>query len=559
MNEVALFMKRFSGTLKVVVLIALLIGTAAFAADPEWALINGKKTVAMVNGEPITREEFRQELALIHAGIGEGKKAGKINEAEYLRRLINARLLVQEAKRIGLDELPETKKLVDLFSRATLEEQLMERHVRNIQVDEKEVERLYRESIKEWKIRSVLFEKEDAAKKMEEETRAGKNFDEVAERFVANGAAKRNERGSYLPGKDLLPEIVEAVSKMEVGSISPVIPVKTGFVIIKLEDLRYPENEEAREQVRRKALNHKRAMALREYEKALIKKYVKVHREVLDRLDYESKEPGFQELLKDKRVIAEVKGEQPVTVGELSEYLKQQFYHGVQKAIERRKLNERKVPALEEMLHKRVFRKEALRLGIDKTEVYQNKVKVYENSVIFEAFIQKAVAPDIKLKEEELKTYYHDHLGEYTSPEMMKINSLVFAQRADAEGAIEKMRKGTDFQWLMANAEGQVGRPTPGLLIFDGKVLTVKDLPEGVRKATSGAKSGDLRLYASPEGFFFVLFVERVFPAKPQPFGEAREDIAKKVFNDRLKKKVEDWVERLRAVSDIRIYLKETT
>ena len=43
---------------------------------------------------------------------------------------------------------------------------------------------------------------------------------------------------------------------------------------------------------------------------------------------------GFEVLLKDKRVVAEIKGEKPITVGELTDYLKQQIYHGVGMAIE---------------------------------------------------------------------------------------------------------------------------------------------------------------------------------------------------------------------------------
>ena len=43
--------------------------------------------------------------------------------------------------------------------------------------------------------------------------------------------------------------------------------------------------------------------------------------------------------------------------------MKQQLYHGVERAIESKKLNKRKTPTLEEMLQKRVLRKEALRSG----------------------------------------------------------------------------------------------------------------------------------------------------------------------------------------------------
>ncbi len=412
--------------------------------------------------------------------------------------------------------------------------------------------------MKEWKIKSVLFEKEDAAKKMEEEIKEGKSFDEVAQKVVSDGTAKGGAESTYMGRKELLPGVAEAVSKMSVGSVSSIIPVGSGFAILKVEDTRYPENPEAKEIAKRQALTLKKRGVLKNYNNALIKKYVKLNKKVLDEIDFEAKEPGFQELLEDKRVIAEIQGENPITVGDLTDGVRQQLYHGVERAIESKRLNERKTSVLDEMLYKRVFRKEALRLGIDKTKVYKNRVKEYENSVIFGAFIQKAVRPDIKLKEEELKAYYNDHVKEYTMPEMIKINSLVFAKREFAEKTLEKLRKGTDFQWLMENAEGQVDKSnSKDVLNFEGKFLTANDLPEGVRKSISGAKPGDFRLYESPEGYFYAVTIQDVIPAKPQPYAETREAIAKILYNEKLNKAVEEWAEKLRAVSDVKVYLKE--
>ena len=45
------------------------------------------------------------------------------------------------------------------------------------------------------------------------------------------------------------------------------------------------------------------------------------------------------------------------------------------------------------MIYKRVFRKEALRLGLEKTESYKNKVQEYEASVLFGAFVNKVIVP----------------------------------------------------------------------------------------------------------------------------------------------------------------------
>jgi hypothetical protein len=141
---------------------------------------------------------------------------------------------------------------------------------------------------------------------------------------------------------------------------------------------------------------------------------------------------------------------------------------------------------------------------------------------------------------------------------MIKMNSLVFSKREFAEKALEKLRKGTDFQWLTENAEGQIDKSkSKGVLNFEGKLLTTKDLPEGVRKSASGARPGDFRLYESSEGYFYALAIQDVIPAKPQPFEEAKKKISKIVFDDKLKKAVEDWADKLKAVSDVKIYLKE--
>jgi len=550
-------MRYYSWVLRIILMIGLLIGMVGIVFGQDLPTIKGKKTVATVNGEAITLDEFNQELATIHQGIGRDQKAEKEKISGLLRRLINARLIIQEARRMGLDELKEVKERVDVFSRVTLRDELVERHVKDIKADENEVERLYRESIKEWKMKSILFEKEEDAKEMEDALKKGKDFDETLKRFLADKKGKGNEEGSYLKDKELLPEIAEAVSKMKVGSTSSVVRIKTGFVIFKLEAIRFPDDLKVKEQVRLGILQQKRKEALANYEKALRAKFAKVKDQLLKSLNFESKEQGFEKLLKDKRAVAEIKGEKPITVSELAEYMKQQLYHGVERAVESKRLNKRKNQSLDEMLQKRVLRKEALRLGIDKTEDYKNKVKEYENSLIFGAFVQKVVAPDVKLKEDELKANYDEHIKEYTYPEMMKMVSLVFGKREDAERALVNLRKGADFRWVKENAEGQVDQNKKGILVFDGRLLTAKDLPGGVSKVVAGAKTGDFRLYESPENHYYVLYVQEVIPSKPQPYPEAREKIAKKIYNEKLTKAVEEYAEKLRALSDVKIYLKD--
>ncbi len=526
--------------------ILLFFGTVGFVSDKDLPIIKGKKTVATVNGEPITLTEFNQESA----GVKEDKKL------DLLQRLINSRLMIQEARRMGIDQLKEVRERVDVFAKVTLREKVLERHIRDIRPDGKEVEKVYRESIKEFKIKSILFDKEEDANKMEALIKDGKDFDEVSEKFLSEKKGKGNREGGFLKNMALLPEIAEAVSKMSIGSVSPIVRIKSGYVVFKLEDIRFPDDPEIRKKVELDLRTKKQQEAISKYSEDLKKKYAKVNERLLKSLDFESKEPGFEKLMKDKRVVAEIKGEKPITVGELTNYMRQQLYHGVEMAVESKRLNNRKAKALDEMIQKRTLGKEALRLGLDKKEDYKNMVKEYENSLIFDVFVQKAVAPDIKLKEEEVRAYYDQHIKDYTHPEMMKLSSLVFANRGDAEKAITNLRGGADFKWVKENERNQVSRNTADILNFDGGLLTTKDLPEGVRKTVSGGKAGDFKFYESADHYFYVLYIQEVVPSKPQPYDDTKGDITRKIYNEKLTKAVEEYAAKLRAVSDIKVYLK---
>lgn len=546
-------------TALITIICLLIAGLPGYAAEMQLPVIDGKKAVATVNDEPITMEELNRAIGSSHAGRSADKKAGRIGYSGILARLINTRLILLEAQNMGFDELPEINDAVNIYSKKNLMELLLEQYVEDIKADSDEVERLYREEVKEWKIKALKFEKKVNAKKIEAELMVDNSFEAIAQKAVAGGIAKGGEE-EYLKDRNLTPAIARLVSNMEIGSTSPIVSVgKEGFIIFKLEGVLVPEQEdsEARKKVLRLALNQKRVRAAKDYYSELRNKYVTINEELFDGLDYESEEPGFEKLLKDKKVIAEISGEKPITVGELSVALKEEFYHGEQLARQNKRINKRKASVLEGLLEKRVLVKEAFIQGIDKTEAYQNRVKEYRDSVIFGAFIQKVIYPGIKLDVKEVKTYYKENSGEYTFPEMMRIKSLVFRERSEAVNAIDKLRQGTDFNWLSSHAEGQVDKNSEGLLKFEGNLLTLTSLPEEVHKTVAGAKTGDLRLYASAEAYFYVLYIYDVIPARPQPFENVKKEIAQKVFSVKAKKAIEAYADELKEYYPVKIYAKD--
>jgi len=553
-------MKQIKQTVFFTVICLLFGALSGYAAEGKLPVIDGETTVATVNDEPITLEEFNRAIAASHAARPGAETAGPVDYSKIIKRLINTRLIVLEARNIGLDNLPEIKKMVTDYSRDTLMELLLEGHVKDIKADRDEVEKIYQGMVKEWQISSVRFEKEELAKKFEEKIKSGNSFEEAVKNALDEGIAEEGEVGQHLKDKDLAPQIAQVVSKMEIGSTSPVVAIGAkGFIILRLEGKRFPEEEdaEAMERARRQVLNQKRVKAAKDYYEDLRKKYVRINKELIDGLDYESEEPGFESLLNDRRVIVEIKGEQSVTVGELTRGLKQKFFHGVERAIKAKEVNKKKLQVIEGIVEERILIKEALKKGIDKSDEYKHRIKEYEISAVFGAFVNKVITPDIKLEQKELKTYYQENIEKYTFPEMMRIKELVFERKSDAADAVEKLTKGTDFDWLSSNAEGQVDQSTKGLLRFKGELLTVSSMPEKVQKTLSGANPGDFKLYESPEGYFYVLYIYHLLPSAPRPFESVRKDIAKEVFGEKVRKALEAYADQLREYYPVKIYAKD--
>jgi parvulin-like peptidyl-prolyl isomerase len=477
-----------------------------------------------------------------------------------VNRLIMLRLITHEARNMGLDELPEVKETMSAYSKQFLRDRVVERALENVKPDDAEVEMLYQEFAKEFKLKSALFEKDGTAKKASDEISAGKDFDETIKKYIesreARVAAELEEK--YLKRDGLLPAIAQAVSTMATGSVSPPVPIERGWVILKLIDARPPQQEDsaARKEARQQSLDHQRNKALTEFKKGLLKKYAKLNLKLYNKLDYESDDADFEKFKKDDRVIAKIEGEKPLIVGEFTEGIEAKLYHGVKSARESKSINEKKPIVLNEILGKRLELKEAQQTGIDKTDEYKDSLKRYEEAVLFNKFIQKVIAPDVKAGEDEQRAYYEGHKKEFTRRSMVKLKSLAFKGKKDADTAIARLRKGVDFNWMKANAAGIVtdAEELPAANV----PLVVTSLPEGLQKGLEGAKEGDFRLYSAPKGLFYVVLVAQLVPEDVQPFEAVSQQIRAKVINEQITKSLEEWSAKLKGAYSVKIYLSES-
>ena len=530
--------------------------THASATGQTLPVRNGRSAVAVVNGDAISLDEFVLQFGPSADRARLRRGSASREELEVLGRLVNMKLIVQEASRMGLDEAPDIQKQLDVTSRIILRDVLTERIVKDVKPDPAAVEKLYRPMVREWKTTSLLFQDEKAARRSHMEIANGTPFADVAARAAAAKTAKADSDAAYHPKDDYLPPIAEAIAPLEAGQLAPLVRIPVGFVVVKVLDIRYPQKPEARAEAQRIALDERQRAVMAAHEKVLTRDYAVINTAVLKSLDYEAAKPGIDALLKDTRVVADIKGGSPVTVADLTDYLRMQFFHGTDQAGQRKRMNDKKEDALTATLGRRLLNFEASKLGIDKTNAYRDRVNAERESLVFSSFVQRVILPESKMREEEVKQYYDGHLREYSSPEMLRLRSLAFTRRTAAENAMQKLREGADFAWLAANAEGLVDSGARGLLTFDGRPVTTDSMPAGMQKAVKGARAGESRLYASPEGYVYVLAVQQAIAPNPKSYDEVRETIATKLYDEKLKKGVEEYAGKLRAQSKVETYLK---
>ena len=536
---------------------ALRVTLSVPLAEPRFSAI----PVAIVNDETITLEHLTEIIASTHAERKDMQNPEKIkmNLNEPLKRLIDIQLIVQEARTIGLDELPEVERELDIFLRTTLRQHLIQEVVKDVTVDDKEIEPVYADMVREWKVQSVFFKDAKKAADAASKLKHGTDFNAMAIQSINDGSARGSVHAQYLRAASLSPEVIKVVSKMKIGSVSPVVKVEggpqPGYTLVKLEDVRYPENPEEREMARKQAMAAKKKQKLQVFQLSLAKKYMTVNRNLMDSLDYEAKQPGMQKLLEDKRVLATIAGEEPILVKDLSRAIQEPFFHGMEKAIKEKRINKMKRDMLYSIAFKKLMHKEALRRELDKTRLFREQFRKKEESVLFGVFIQKVIAPRSTFGDDDLKAYYRDHVSEYTYPAMIKLDGIAFNNVRDAEVALDKLKRDADLAWIKKNAEGLADANDEDLLSFGENPVLLSSLPAALQQALSGSRPGDYRLATTSDSRSYVLLVQQEIPARQQPIEEVVQAVAENVLRAKLNAATEEWVGKLRNAADITVYL----
>jgi hypothetical protein len=534
------------------------VRAALFSAESE------RCPVAEVGDERIELGELAAALEQGHLDRSPRTKvpAGRpdMDFTPALDRLITTRLIVLEAREMGLDQSESYRKTATDFEAARLRSALLDRGGRAAKPTPAAGERLYREAVREWKLKSILVKKEDAAKALAAELKAGGSFDALAKKWVAEKKAEGGGPAEFVPPKLMLPAVRDAVQQAKPGM--PIGPIQTpnGWVLLRIDGVRYPAGDKAaRADAKAKSLARVQHDTVRRYYLSLVARHARVDSKLLASLDFEAGgEKGFAALLEDQRTLATIQGEKPVTVADLTREVSMKFFHGLETPIREHRVNREKTDTFETLLGQRLFAKEAAVLGLEQRPEHQRNIAQYERGLLFDTFVGTVIGPDVKVSEQDATAYYEQHKAELTTPEMLKLDGFAFATTAEAQVALEKLKAGTDYAWLRQTAAGQLP-PEKRSIQLDGQTVSATALPKELAGALTGARTGDYRVYPARPGEVWVVRVIEQRPPQTQPYADAREAIGKKLWTERLIAAIGDYAAKLRKAQKVDVLITRVT
>jgi len=194
-----------------------------------------------VNNWGMSLEEFNERLTNLEQIIPEFKIESLDDKKALLDEFIRQQLLVQEAKRRGLDRNKEIMDASREFMNGLLVREIITEETENVNVSAKEIEDYYKimkerfTEAAQYRIRQIIVDTETQANQILIDILRGSDFADMAKMYSKGDAASKGGDLGYIT---LSPEFTKfniAVASLETGKVSSVFKGPDGHYIIKLE------------------------------------------------------------------------------------------------------------------------------------------------------------------------------------------------------------------------------------------------------------------------------------------------------------------------------------
>ena len=506
-------------------LVALLV---LAGCGPESKTADSAAVLATVAGKAITAldlDHYEQELP----DYLRSKKEGVAAHRSHLQSLVDKELVLREARKRGLDQLPVLKhKISKMVNKRLVEELSREIIDAQLTITEEELRTAYEEQTLGWEIwpAHILSASEEDAREIIRLLDAGASFSELArERSLADDADKGGNLGAFFDQSGAVSSLRDGTFHLEEGQVSEPIPTIDGYEVIKvLKKQRIPFEQlraDIATQLSRRKWRSRREVVIDSLKKAYDLRY---HRDrihaVLDGLHRR----GLDQAQAQAPLIEYTGG--AIKVGD--------FVQGLLDA-EKGALPPDSA-AVFHVLELWILPDSLLALEARAQELHQRAdiVEWKENKH------QKLLASQLRLDEvegrvevtdAEVRAYYEKYLDTYKSlPGVIEMTAVLVDTRAEAEDILARARAGERLEELAIRHSVRPGmKPVGGHTFADSGRVTIESLYQSPYRTFFGdSNSKDVGVLQGPlevQEKYSVFRLDQPFEKVPLPFKQVQRPI----------------------------------
>jgi len=446
-------------------------GSEGKPADSATELATDLATVA---GEAITAVDLdRFERALPDYLRLPGEEGTSVHRA-HLQSLVDKELVLHEARKRGLDQLPGLVQRLSEMVNKRLAEELSHEITAGLSVTEEELRSAYEAHLLGWEIwpAHILSANEEDAREIIRLLGTGVGFPKLAsQRSLADDADKGGDLGGFFGPGDAVPNLREGVFRLEEGQVSEPIRTMDGYEVVKvikkrripLETLRATIVEQL---IRRKGVSRRQAVvdSLKEA------RGLRYHRDrihaVLDGLHGRGLDPArAQAPLIDYaggaiKVSDAVQGLRDLKKGAVPPDSATAFR------------------ALELIIPDSLLTLEARAQGRhQRGDIMEWKEKKRQELIASQLRLDE-IADKVEVTDADVRAYYEKFIDTYTSlPGFIQMTEVLCDTRAEAEAILARARAGERLEQLAVRHSVRPGlKPVGGHAFADSGRITVEPL-----------------------------------------------------------------------------------
>lgn len=502
------------------------------------------RVLAIVDGDPITEGDLKYALTVAHRRE-DLSSAGGLNLSDYIDKLIDDRLIIDDARRSGMDQYPEIKRAVEAF---ILRESVVRLHddeiVKKVSVTDNEIKEFYRKNYEQFTLGLIEVMSEETAEDIVNRLKQGEDFEEIAKTYSFHG--HRESGGKIVYKSSAVPTyFMEVIAQLKPGEISDSIHVLDKYYIVKYYGKKEAPWGDEFEKVRgaigktiRKQKENERSDKYLNYLRQ--KASIKINEELLAEIQLDGGTEEQEKWAEDARPLVEIDNS-ALTVADFV-------------SIARPSTRRTKEDILKSWINRKLIDLEALSRHYENDPDLKRMIYRYENHLLKDMYIKRVIVPNIHITEEMAKEYYTSHQESFKRPDLYNIQYIAVKDRDEAQTILENLREGADFSWW--EKEKSISSSAFKIRGSTGW-LPKSSLPEPLQEIIDTLRPGDVTPILEIDSDYVIVRLNDKNVGEVKQYEEVRDAVFNACFNEEVWAIYNEYVDRLKTDAEIVVYADE--